>query len=563
VSPPSAFGPYRVLHQIGSGVLGPVFRAYDSQTDRLVAVKAFSLDLVPEVSSRVAETCAALIEMPHAHPAIVRVVDAGLEGSTPYVALEYASGDALDVFLRQTRGLPIDRALAVLAPLAEALDAAWAQGAGHGALHPRDIFVGLGPDDLRVTGIGIAQALERAGVTVPLRRPHAAPERLEGRSWDVRADVYSLAVIAGELIAVRSPGVDEVLARGQAEAPEARFESASAFVQALAQVAADEPADAALLPPAPAPKRTPRPRRARTAALDAPLLPGVGDDASALPDESSVPELTLHPVEDPTPVASLAMDSTEMPAPALAPAPAPEEPPRFPWAATGAVAFAGLVLGMVIGYQIGVGRGRDAAIAEVVNATAAVPAPVSPAAAVPEPAPEAAAPPPKASPAVAVGRIVIQSEPSGALAYIDGRRVGTTPVTAQDVPLGGHDVRVTRSGYAPAEERVTLTADARSRTVRVRLRRGSSGAAEPVIGTGSLEVDSRPRGARVTVDGRPVGQTPVRVPELSPGDHKVLIELAGHRPVSSTVKVVAGEQTRLAVRLEQGGTAPVGVRERR
>jgi hypothetical protein len=53
------------------------------------------------------------------------------------------------------------------------------------------------------------------------------------------------------------------------------------------------------------------------------------------------------------------------------------------------------------------------------------------------------------------------------------------------------------------------------------------------------------------VDGKAVGQTPLRVPSMSPGDHRVLIELQGHRRVTSTVKVVAGEQARLAVSLEQ------------
>src|SRR5512138_2192249 len=45
---PDAFGPFRVLHQVGAGTLGPVFRAFDPEHDRLVAVKLFKLDLPPE-----------------------------------------------------------------------------------------------------------------------------------------------------------------------------------------------------------------------------------------------------------------------------------------------------------------------------------------------------------------------------------------------------------------------------------------------------------------------------------------------------------------------------------
>ena len=54
-SPPAAFGPFRVLHQIGSGVLGPVFRTFDPEQEKLVAVKVFRLDVVPEISARLAD----------------------------------------------------------------------------------------------------------------------------------------------------------------------------------------------------------------------------------------------------------------------------------------------------------------------------------------------------------------------------------------------------------------------------------------------------------------------------------------------------------------------------
>ena len=51
-SPPSAFGRFRVVHQVGAGVLGPVFRGYDPETDRTVAVKSFPLDITPEQAER-------------------------------------------------------------------------------------------------------------------------------------------------------------------------------------------------------------------------------------------------------------------------------------------------------------------------------------------------------------------------------------------------------------------------------------------------------------------------------------------------------------------------------
>ena len=53
-APPPAFGPFRVLHQVGVGVLGPVFRTYEPTRDRLVAVKVFRLDIVPELAQALA-----------------------------------------------------------------------------------------------------------------------------------------------------------------------------------------------------------------------------------------------------------------------------------------------------------------------------------------------------------------------------------------------------------------------------------------------------------------------------------------------------------------------------
>ena len=72
----------------------------------------------------------------------------------------------------------------------------------------------------------------------------------------------------------------------------------------------------------------------------------------------------------------------------------------------------------------------------------------------------------------------------------------------------------------------------------------------PAATTGSLYVDSRPRGASVTVDGRTAGQTPVSLAEVTPGAHAVHIELTGKKPVSATARVVAGKTERITVSLE-------------
>src|SRR5262249_44871104 len=154
-------------------VLGPVFRTYDPQHDRLVAVKAFRLDIPPQTVARLAEALRRLVDRAVDPSAVVRVIDAGLEGTSAFIAIEYASAESLDVAPRPLAPAPIDRALPLLTEAARAIDAAWATGLGHGALHPRDLIVPGDGDGLHMTGFGIVSALESIGEKAPVRRPYA------------------------------------------------------------------------------------------------------------------------------------------------------------------------------------------------------------------------------------------------------------------------------------------------------------------------------------------------------------------------------------------------------
>src|SRR5688500_19098854 len=87
----------------------------------------------------------------------------------------------------------LDKALPFITQLAGAVDFARAAGVGHGALHPRDVFVT--PEEARATGFGVVDALDRVGLRAPIRRPYSAPERIDGQKWGTPADVFSLAEI--------------------------------------------------------------------------------------------------------------------------------------------------------------------------------------------------------------------------------------------------------------------------------------------------------------------------------------------------------------------------------
>jgi hypothetical protein len=112
---------------------------------------------------------------------------------------------------------------------------------------------------------------------------------------------------------------------------------------------------------------------------------------------------------------------------------------------------------------------------------------------------------------------------------------------------------------------VTLSAGDPDRTVTIRLEReATAGAAgrqsEPARGsppsgsavmTGTIFVDSRPRGAKVFIDSKEVGTTPLSLPDVRIGSHVVRLELPDHRTWTSTASVAAGQQTRVTGSLER------------
>ena len=116
------------MHQIGSGVLGPVYRARlsdrDDSGERLFALKAFHVDLTPEQTIVFGDALQELVDLELSHPALVSPVGAGVADGVPYLAYEYIAGESLDVRMRPRASLAVEAAMPIVVRLAEALDAA-------------------------------------------------------------------------------------------------------------------------------------------------------------------------------------------------------------------------------------------------------------------------------------------------------------------------------------------------------------------------------------------------------------------------------------------------------
>jgi eukaryotic-like serine/threonine-protein kinase len=541
-------------------------------------------------------------------------VASGAEGRVPYLAQEYVAGEALDASLRQYGPPSLDSALLTLGWLAEGLDRAAGEGIHHGALHPRDAIVSA-DGEARIIDVGVAEALQRAGLRAPVRRPYSAPERVDGRAWGGPADIFALGAIAYELVTGRrvpGPGVPslsvegmtgldhvtlgEILARALAVDPAARFASASDLVDVLRPVLARA-------------RRISVARRRRSVpegAVQLPLDHGSADaaenDAAAQAAVDAVVPEAPH-AHDPSdlpltiagaPGAAIGADRvTRRPRSVIAPI-----EPESPSPASAAVlqgptwrgdapdpvsrwSLASMLVALIVGLSAGFGLGywfawRAALREHPTLSTQAVqeapPAvrvdeppvkPEQPATQAPPPAPAPAARPP-AEPAtppasertrgkretVPPGKLLIRSTPSGARVAINGRARGRTPLILRDMPLRVLSVTVSQPGYKPSEQRVALSAARPTATVEARL---VAEAGEAAVGatTGSLFVESRPSSAQVFIDNRSIGTTPVSVPDLSPGNHRVRLELPGFTSWVTMAEVKAGARTRVSASLEQ------------
>ena len=138
---------------------------------------------------------------------------------------------------------------------------------------------------------------------------------------------------------------------------------------------------------------------------------------------------------------------------------------------------------------------------------------------------------------------------------MDGKWRGRTPLTLDNLKFGSYTIRVIQDGYRAERHVVPLNAQSPTRTITAKLERLPTATAtrdpQPATGAGSLFVDSRPRGARVLLDGKPVGVTPLQLQDVSAGRHSVQLELADHQTWRTATTIVAGRDNRVTGSLDR------------
>ena len=273
---------YRLEGQIGQGGMAVVYRAHDERLDRQVALKILAPALAADDAFRqrfIRESrAAAAVDDPH----IIPVFEAGEAAGVLFIAMRYVGGGDMRTLMDREGPLSAGRAAAIVSPVASALDAAHVAGLVHRDVKPANVLVDAQPgrpDHVYLSDFGLSQgaasSLTGTGQFSGTLE-YIAPEQIEGKAVDGRADEYALACAAFELLTGAPPfrrdeamavmyaqlseppppltsrrpdlppAADQVFARALAKAPADRYPSCREFADALRAAFGLQPYDSGL-----------------------------------------------------------------------------------------------------------------------------------------------------------------------------------------------------------------------------------------------------------------------------------------------------------------------------
>jgi class 3 adenylate cyclase len=271
IQPGSELAGYRIEAILGSGGMGTVYRAVDIRLGRQVALKFLAAPIADNPHARERFVAESRLAASLDHPHIVPIYEAGEVDGALFIAMRYVEGTDLASILDGEGPLKPDRAVRLLAGIADALDAAHDRGLVHRDVKPGNILIGRTArgEHPYLADFGLGKHQGSGGITATGQIlgsvDYIAPEQIEGRATDHRADVYSLACVLYACLVGQPPyprdsdiaalwahvqaptprpsdtkpdlaRFDPVVARGMAKSAEDRYATAGELIRDAAHV---------------------------------------------------------------------------------------------------------------------------------------------------------------------------------------------------------------------------------------------------------------------------------------------------------------------------------------
>ncbi len=215
-------GKYRLEHVLTRGGTGIVFAGREESTGREVAVKLIRASAIADPRAQDRFQREAQLASEFHHPQIATVYSFGmLQDASAYIASEFVKGTSLRQEMKQRGKFDVETAVAILGDACQALDAAHKAGLVHRDLHPESLILlpgdGASPLQVKIVDFsftkfasgrqfipGTTARLQGQG-QLPLRPTYLSPEQYRGQEADLRSDIYSLGVIAFEMLGGQPP----------------------------------------------------------------------------------------------------------------------------------------------------------------------------------------------------------------------------------------------------------------------------------------------------------------------------------------------------------------------
>ena len=565
-------GKYEIVEKIGVGGFGTVYKGRDPFIKRLVAIKTCQSE-EEEIKKRFfreAEFAGNL----H-HPNVTTIYDFGVtEDGTPYIVQEFLTGEDLDKLIKKHAPLSLHRKVRILVDVCEGLGYAHAAGIIHRDIKPSNIRI-LDDGTVKIMDFGIAKSLvspstlTQTGITLGTAS-YLAPEQIRGETLDARTDIFSLGVVAYEILTGQKPftgdhistvlykimnetpprtaefdpavpaALDQIVHRALEKDRGQRYASCSEVKRDLGAALKQIPDEVPTLPTSRRPAldvertvATPSSGFSR-AGVSGPAAAGTPATSAAVPPSAT----KLESVAD----VNLRRDTAGQPAAR----PAPERSH-----ALGIFAAAAALLVIVgIGGYLALRGGREAA-GPPGPAVVATPIPVPTAAPSATAAPELATPPaaptsapPEPTPAPTRDpdtpvTVTFESN-SNAQLTVDGKAYRGLPAPVRvSLKPGKHVAVFEIPNYQKKSEPFEVRPGGAPTSVRVNF---------PPWGI--LDIGSDPPGAEVRIDGTSVGTTPFKKP-FPVGSHAIEVSLPGFEPAGDSRLVSELESTKAFFRLKK------------